>query len=84
MLDAFEIGHARPSWPVNRWIGAMLRLYRPHIEELVKARDAALADWQAAHPDRNAFEDRELEIASCLDIAIDDDVAAVAAALERG
>jgi len=83
MLEAFEIDHARPSWPVNRWIGAMLRLYRPQIAALIEARDAALAEWAAAHPDRNAFEDRGLEIASYLDIAIDDDVAAVAAAVER-
>ena len=29
MLDRFEIDHAWPSWPANRWLGAMLRLYRP-------------------------------------------------------
>ncbi len=31
MLDRFVIDPARPSWPVNRWITAMLRLFRPQI-----------------------------------------------------
>src|SRR5262249_50470167 len=31
MLDRFTIARATPSWPVNRWLGAMLRLFRPEI-----------------------------------------------------
>jgi hypothetical protein len=64
MLDRFEVDHANPSWPANRWLTAMLRLFRPQIEALILARDAALADWARTHPGKDVFEDRELEITS--------------------
>ena len=82
MLDGFVIDHAQPSWPVNRWIGAMLRLFRPQIESLIDARDAVVAAWRAAYPDRDVFEDRALEVTSVLNIDIDVQVARTAAALE--
>jgi len=83
MLDGFVIDHANPSWPVNRWIGAMLRLFRPRIEALVLARDRRLAAWACSQPGRDVFEDRELEIASHAAISVGRQIAAVAAALER-
>lgn len=82
MLDHFDIDHTKPSWPVNRWIGAMVRLFRPQIEDLIRKRDATIAAWQAQHPERNVFEDRGLEVTSYVDIAIDDQVAAVTGTLE--
>lgn len=82
MLDRFEIDLAHPSWPVNRWIGAMVRLFRPQIGALIDARDAAVAAWSAAHPDRDVYEDREFEITSALDIDIDEQIAAVTATLD--
>jgi hypothetical protein len=82
MLDRFAIDHANPSWPANRWIGAMLRLFRPQIEALVRARDAALADWARRHPGRDVFEDRELEITSHVAISVEEQIAAVEAALK--
>jgi hypothetical protein len=81
MLERFEIDHANPSWPANRWLGAMLRLFRPQIEALVLARDVAVADWARAHPATDVFEDRELEITSQLAISVEAQIAAVAAAL---
>lgn len=81
MLPRFGIDHAQPSWPVNRWITGMVRLFAPQIESLVDARDAAVEAWQTARPERNAFEDRELEVTSMLDIDIDDQIARVSAAL---
>ena len=30
-LDRFDIDHAYPSWPVNRWLTAMVRLFRPQM-----------------------------------------------------
>ncbi len=71
MLDHFRIDHANPSWPVNRWIGAMVTLYRPHIEALLLHRDAVIAAWSDAHPDADVFEDRALEITGQLDISVD-------------
>ena len=81
MLDRFEIDHAQPSWPVNRWIGAMFRLFRPQIVELVRVRDAVVADWQEKHWDRDVFEDRDLDIPSRIDISVDQQISDVQAAL---
>jgi len=82
MLDRFEIDLAHPSWPVNRWIGAMVRLFRPQIGALIDARDAVVAAWARAYPDRDVYEDRELEITSAIDIDTDAQIGAVAAALD--
>ena len=83
MLDRFAIDHAFPSWPVNRWIGAMLQLFRPQIEALVRHRDTVVEAWRRAHPDRDVFEDRRLEVTGEFAISIDAQIAAVAAALAR-
>ena len=81
MLDRFEMDMAWPSWPVNIWIGAMLRLFRPEIEELVRGRDAAVAEWQQAHPDTDTFEDRDCDITTTLKIDVAAQVERVNAAL---
>lgn len=71
MLDRFEMDLAWPSWPLNQWLSAMLVLFRPQIENLILERDRTIANWQAKYPERDAYEDRELEITSSLDIALD-------------
>ena len=81
MLDRFDIDHAFPSWPVNRWLGAMLRLFRPQIETLIRQRDAVVEAWRAAHPDADVFEDRRLEVTGEVAIDIAAQIAAVEAAL---
>ncbi len=81
MLERFDIDHANPSWPANRWLGAMLRLFRPQIEALILARDVAVADWARTHPAADVFEDRALEITSRIAISVEEQIAAVAAAL---
>ncbi|MFQ5954824.1 MAG: hypothetical protein ACE5JZ_07160 [Kiloniellales bacterium] len=70
MLDRFEMDVAWPSWPVNIWISAMLRLFRPQIMELIRERDAVMADWQKKHPDTDAFEDRRCDITSVRRISV--------------
>ena len=82
MIGLFDIDHARPSWPVNRWITAMLRLFRPQIIDLVGQRDEAVANWRSKHPDRDVFEDRELELTSYTAISVDKQIKAVRAALK--
>ncbi|MGL1832529.1 DUF6969 family protein [Rhodocyclaceae bacterium SMB388] len=72
MLDRFEIDHAAPSWPVNRWLGAMLRLYRPWIVALLRHRDEVVAMHRQAHPEKDILEDRTLEITGYLPISIQD------------
>ncbi|MGE0734553.1 MAG: hypothetical protein AB7G15_10240 [Alphaproteobacteria bacterium] len=83
MLDFFEIDLARPSWPVNRWIGAMLRLFRPQIVELLRARDATIAEWSRRYPAVDVFEDRRLEVTSEIEISIDDQIARIKTLLDR-
>lgn len=81
MLDRFEIDHAYPNWATNRWLTAMLRLFRPQIEALLVARDRRIAQWQAAHPCSDVFEDRRLEAVCEIGIDMVAQARAVAAAL---
>jgi hypothetical protein len=70
MLDRFVIDLAYPSWPLNRWITAMLVLFRPQIEALVRERDRRIAEWQSAYPDEYVYEDRRLEITSATRVSV--------------
>lgn len=79
MLDRFVIDHAYPSWPTNRWITAMMRLFRPQIETLLGERDEKLRDWARRHPEVDVYEDRDLEVLSETPI----DVAAQIKAIEK-
>ena len=81
MLDDFSIEQAKPSWPVNRWITAMIRLFRPQIEEILQERDAVVAKWQATHPDEDVFEDRNLDLPSAVEISTIDQILALETAL---
>ena len=81
MLDGFRIDHAWPSWPLNRWLGAMFVLYRPHIEALLRARDRSVARWRADLPGEDVLERRELEVLAFLPVSIDETRAALSAAL---
>lgn len=81
LLDVFKIDHAQPSWPMNRWISAMIALFKPQIAELLRMRDRKVADWQEQNPDTDVFEDRDLEVPSLLDISIERQVRQVSAAL---
>lgn len=82
MADRFAIDHAFPSWPTNRWLTAMIRLFRPQIEILLRERDARLEAWRAEHPDTDFFEDRRLEVLSETGINVDEQIRAVQAALD--
>lgn len=81
LIESFVIGHAQPSWPTNRWVGAMVRLFWPQIIMLVKARDAVIADWQKQFPDIDPLEDRRLEVAAQTDVSIEGQIKAVEASL---
>jgi hypothetical protein len=84
MLDRFSIELARPSWPVNRWLCAVLRLYRPDILELLDERDAAIMSWRRRRRGKvHVFEDTRLEILSSLDIDPPDRLRRVERILEK-
>lgn len=77
MLDKFVVDLSRPSWPLNRWISAMLVLYRSDIEDLIHQRDATIACWLHEHGDGDVFEDRALEVTSGRAIDLDQRLADV-------
>jgi len=83
MLDCFVIDHARPSWPANRWITALMRMFRPQIVELLHARDAEIERRRAIAPHVNVFEDRELEVTSEMRVSIEDQIARIELGLVR-
>lgn len=71
MLDCFIVDHARPSWPLNRWITAVVRLFRPLIVDLLLRRDAALQGRALLEPSKDVFEERMIEIPSEIDVNVD-------------
>ncbi len=82
MLDKFEIDLAPPSWPVNIWLTAMMRLFKPQIIELIRKRDAAIEKWGNDHPDEDVFEDRGLDINSEMTISVETQITEVNKALK--
>ena len=70
MLDGFEIDHAYPSWPTNRWLSHLFCLFQPEIEALLLHRDEVVRDWSENHPGKDVFEDRKLEVTGDIRISI--------------
>jgi len=82
MVDSFMLDHVYPCLAVNNWITAMLRLFWPQIRELLKARDEVIRQWMLEHPDRDVFEDRELDLTSIMEIDVDEQISMIEAALK--
>jgi len=83
MLDHFEIDHANPSWPANRWTGAMVQLFYPQICDLLRIRDDVVADWVKVHPGDNVFENRDLDVTSEQECNVAEQIAAIEAELNK-
>ena len=92
MVDSFEIDLAQPSWPVNRWLNALFRLYLPDIVALVRERDITMGAWEnqplpideeTGAPVSAVVENRQLEVTSYLKISVPDRLATVVSALEK-
>lgn len=66
LLDRFTLEAAGPAL-VNDWLVALIRLFRPHIGDLLAARDRLLS---AAGP-QLVWQDRRLEVLSRIGIDID-------------
>ena len=81
MLDLFDMGHAAPSRTADRWVTAMVALFRPQIEELLRERDTRVELHSRLRPGGDVHEDRELEVISVAEISVDEQIAAVEAAL---
>lgn len=76
MLDRFVVAEMAPSQVLNRWISAMIRLFRPQIAALLRARDEAVMAWRRRRRVQ-VFEDPRLEITSSLHIDLDAQLAFV-------
>lgn len=83
MLDRFDMTVEQPSPELNRWVTAVIRMFRPQIEDLIRARDASLAQFQDAHPASDVFEDRALQVTSEMPVDFLAQVRAIEAALDR-
>ncbi|MDA0229207.1 MAG: hypothetical protein O3B21_03360 [Proteobacteria bacterium] len=81
MIGLYSIDHVQPSWPSNRWVSGMVRLFWPQIIVLIQARDLCIQAWEKQNPGKDVFEDRGLEVTSQADIDVDVQIAAVKAAL---
>lgn len=73
MLDGFTVAERSPVPEIDRWLTALLAMFRPQIGHLVHARDAALEKHRASHEaaGTDLYEDRELEILSIAPISIE-------------
>ncbi len=66
LLPRFDVQMGRPSYLVNRWLTAILALYRDDIAALIAERDAALGE-SGAPPAPERLEDQGLEVTSTRD-----------------
>jgi hypothetical protein len=84
MLDGFALGDVAPSPLLDRWLVAMIGLYKPQLQALVMQRDEAIMDWRRRRRAKvHVFDDRRLEVTSMLAIDIDKQIAQIDAALRR-
>ncbi len=83
ILDRFDVSHAVPSYPLNRWVSALMRFFRPQLIQLFKDREVTLAEFAQAMPDIPAMENEDLEVTSKVDISVSEQFSAVARELDR-
>jgi hypothetical protein len=77
MIDRFGIEQSYPCLATNRTVSALIHLFKPQIVALLELRDETLRNWKERYPDRDIYEDRELEITSIVDINVERQVSAV-------
>ncbi|MGB6116760.1 MAG: hypothetical protein WBF87_00940 [Mesorhizobium sp.] len=61
LLPRFDVQMPRPSYLVNRWLTAIVTAHEADIANLIRQRDAALAEWPGEGDKR---QDRALEVTS--------------------
>ncbi len=77
MLDRFSIEQSYPCLATNRALTAALNLFKPQVIALLDQRDRTIEAWSQSYPDRDVYEDRELEITSIIDINVNQQLAAI-------
>jgi hypothetical protein len=84
MLDRFAIADGPPAPLLNRWITAMLALYRPQLAALLAQRDAAVMDWRRRRRAKvHVLDDHRLEVTSVLPIDVEAQIVQIDAMLRR-
>ena len=83
MLPCFQMDRAHPPYLANRWITALLALFRPQIETLLAERDACIDRNRFRLSGIPVFEDRELEVTSRMRVSVGDHLAQVQRALDE-
>jgi hypothetical protein len=81
LIDRFRMDLSYPCLATNQALTALLRLFRPQIEALLRERDRTVKMWAELKPDVDVYEDRELEVTSLMDICVESQIAAVHTAL---
>ena len=74
ILDRFAISAIVPSRTLNRWVSAMLRLFRPQIATALRMRDENVMAWRRRHR-TYVLEDPALEITSSVEISLETQLA---------
>lgn len=83
LLDKFKIDHVYPCLGTNQWLTAMLKLFRPQIEQLLLERDQRIESHKKENPKTDVFEDEDLEVTSIIQIDIDEQISAIDKELEK-
>jgi hypothetical protein len=79
MLDRFAITPANPAAVRDRWLVAVMQLFRPQIAALLRQRDETVMARRRRQR-ANVFEDQRLEVTSSLEIDLGAQLAFVARA----
>jgi len=70
MLDCFTLDAATGPVLLNRWISAIVALFRPQVAALLRLRDDSLMNWRWRRR-TNIFEDTRIEVTSSFDLDLD-------------
>jgi len=71
MVDRFHVEHTHPSYVVNKWLNAMLVLFKPQILDLIGKRDHTLMQYREGIPLKEILEDHNLDVTSETQISLD-------------
>jgi hypothetical protein len=70
MLDCFSLGGADGCALLNRWVGAIVALFRPQVAALLQLRDDTVMSWRRRRR-TNIFENTRIEVTSSFDIDLE-------------
>ncbi|HZT87251.1 MAG TPA: hypothetical protein VFA12_04725 [Stellaceae bacterium] len=75
MLDRFRFGGRSRHDLLNCWVVAVVQLFRPQIEQLLRQRDDTVMAWRRRRRS-HVFDDQRLEVVSSVEVDLDAQLAA--------